>query len=61
MKQFRVYPIESTKFTILRLSLSHDHVLQTASLQITPEEANLPRPYRSTLSGFIQPYRDKIP
>ena len=30
--------------------LSHNPVLQTVSPQITPEETNLPRPYRTTLS-----------
>ena len=47
--------------------LSPNRVLQTASPQITPEEANLPRPYRNTLSQFcssscssLHSYREKI-
>ena len=33
--------------------LSHNHVLLTTSQQIAPEEANLPRPYKSTLSQLL--------
>ena len=48
-------------------SLSHNRVLHTASPQIAPEEVNLPRPYRSTLSllrssfcSSLYSYREKI-
>ena len=53
--------------TITKSLLSPNRVLQTASPQITPEEANLPRPYRNTLSQFcssscssLHSYREKI-
>ena len=46
--------------------LSHNRVLQTASLQIAPEEPNLPRLIRNTLSQLhssfcssLHPYREK--
>ena len=47
--------------------LSHNRVLQTTSPQIAPEETNLPRPYRSTLSQLrssfcssLHSYRERI-
>ena len=47
--------------------LSHNHVYQTASPQIEPEEANLTWPYRTTLSQLrysfcstLHSYRERI-
>ena len=53
--------------TISKSLLSRNCVLQTASPQIAPEEANLPRLYRSTLSQLrssiccsLHSYRERI-
>ena len=47
--------------------LSHNHVLQTASLQIAPEEPNVSMPYstvlsqlRSSFCSFLYSYRERI-
>ena len=45
--------LHTSAVTISKSLLSHNRVLQTASLQIAPEEVNLSRSYRSTLSQLI--------
>ena len=45
IKSFHTKAVYDSKYL-----LSHNRVLQTVSRHIAPEESNLPRPYRSTLS-----------